>query len=185
MYIVMGMPGAGKTTVLAKAMEKKKGYEMVNYGDMIFELAKKKHKVKNRDEVRKLPPAKQKALQMEVEKRLIKLSNTIERIILDTHCSIKTPSGYLPGLPQRLLEKLKVDGLILISASIDEIMGRRARDETRIRDKEERAELEEHDFINRAMLSAYATMCGAPAIIIMNHEGKVEEAAEKLASILK
>ncbi|MEM4194977.1 MAG: AAA family ATPase, partial [Candidatus Anstonellales archaeon] len=96
-----------------------------------------------------------------------------------------TPSGYLPGLPQRLLEKLKVDGLILISASIDEIMGRRARDETRIRDKEERAELEEHDFINRAMLSAYATMCGAPAIIIMNHEGKVEEAAEKLASILK
>jgi adenylate kinase len=185
MYIVMGMPGAGKTTVLKKAMEKKKGYEVVNYGDMMVEIAQKKFKVKNRDEMRKLDFEKQKSLQLEVEKRLIKLSHTIDRIILDTHCSIKTPHGYLPGLPMRLLEKLKVDGLVLISADIDEIIRRRASDETRIRDKEEKHELEEHDFFNRAMLSAYAIMCGAPAIVIMNHDGKVEEAAEKLASILK
>ncbi len=181
----MGMPGAGKTTVLNKAMEKKKGYEIVNYGDMMLELAQKKFKVRNRDEIRKLDFEKQKNLQLEVEKRLVKLSLTIERIILDTHCSIKTPQGYLPGMPQRLLEKLKVDGLILVSANIDEIMERRAKDETRVRDREERHELEEHDFVNRAMLSAYAIMCGAPAIVIMNHDGKVEEAAEKLASILK
>ena len=185
MYIVMGMPGAGKTTVLKKVMEKKKGYEIVNYGDIMFESARKKFKVKTRDEIRKLDFEKQKSLQLEVEKIIIKLSRTIDRIILDTHCSIKTPRGYLPGLPMRLLEKLKVDGLVLISADIDEIIGRRNADETRIRDKEERHELQEHDFINRTMLCAYAIISGAPAVVIMNHDGKVNEAAEKLASILK
>ncbi len=185
MYIIMGMPGAGKTTVLKKAMEKKTGYEIVNYGDIMVASAQKKFKVKNRDEMRKLDFEKQKSLQLEVEKRIIKLSYTIDKIILDTHCSIKTPRGYLPGLPMRLLEKLKVDGLILISADMDEIIRRRNADETRIRDKEERHELEEHDFVNRAMLATYAVLCGAPAIVIMNHDGKVEEAAEKLASILK
>lgn len=185
MYIVMGMPGAGKTTVLSKAMEKKKGYEIVNYGDIMLETAYKKYNIGSRDEMRKLDVAKQKYLQRVVEKSLIKLSLTIDKIILDTHCSIKTTNGYLPGLPLRLLEKLKVDGLILISADLDEIIRRRTRDDTRARDREKRKELEEHDFINRAMLSAYAILCGAPLKIIMNHDQKVEEAAEELASFLK
>ena len=39
MIIVMGLPGAGKSTVLAAAA--KTDYKLVNYGDLMFDIASK------------------------------------------------------------------------------------------------------------------------------------------------
>ena len=179
MIIVMGLPGAGKSTMLSAAA--KTGYKIVNYGDLMFEIASKEGFVKHRDELRKMGTATQKKVQSAVGDALSKMNG---KIILDTHCSISTQSGYLPGLPQSLLSKLNVDRLVLINAPPEEILARRSSDATRVRDSETAESITEHDFVNRALLAAYSSISGAPSIIISNRQGKLEEAQKKLLSLL-
>ncbi|MDD5336959.1 MAG: adenylate kinase, partial [Candidatus ainarchaeum sp.] len=95
-----------------------------------------------------------------------------------------TPSGYFPGLPFQLLGKLKVDRLVLLSATVDEIFNRRKNDPTRSRNAN-REEIVEHDQMNRAYLAAYSAFTGAPATIIMNHDNRVGEAVAALAAVLE
>jgi len=113
----------------------------------------------------------------------LKLSKMDGKVILDTHCSIQTPSGYFPGLPFSLLGKLKVERLVLLSASVDEIYNRRKNDPTRSRSVN-RDEIIEHDQMNRAYLAAYSAFTGAPATIVMNHDNRVAEAVSSLAAAL-
>lgn len=180
MIIVMGLPGAGKSTVLSAATGS--GYRLLNYGDMMFDIARKKFGISARDEMRKLPPEAQKEVQAAVGDELAGLEG---KILLDTHCSISTPGGYLPGLPLSLLSKLHVDKLVLITAPVEEITARRQADKTRVRDSEPAESLLEHDQMNRALLAAYACATGAPAAIISNRQGKLDSAQAKFLSLLK
>ncbi len=181
MIIVMGVPGAGKTSVLKGVMERKQEYKIVNYGDLMLGVFGEKYGVKDRDEMRKTSVAQQKAVQKTVAERLSKMDG---KVILDTHCSIRTPKGYLPGLPFALLKKLKVDGLVLVSATVDEICGRRKKDKTRIREAN-KGEIAEHLEINFGYLAAYSAFTGAPATIIMSRDGKLPESVERFVSILE
>lgn len=176
MIIVMGLPGAGKSTVL-KGL--KTDYKMQNYGDLMLEIEKKEFGIKDRDEMRKLPIEKQKLAQKLVGDALAREKG---KFILDTHCSVATPSGFYPGLPFELLKKLKVDALVLITADVEEVAKRRTNDPTRIRDVDDVAL---HDQMNKAYLAAYSAFTGAPATVIKNKEGKVEEATAQLQALLK
>jgi len=182
MIIVMGAPGAGKSTVLQKAIEGTKGWRVLNWGDRMIELAKERGFCSSRDEMRKLPVEKQAALQEAVADSFAKEAG---KWILDTHCSINTPAGYYPGLPFRLLGKLKVDGLVLVEAPVKDIMRRRSADTSRVRDAQEKAGLEEHLSVNRSLLAAYSAFSGAPAVIIENADGKLDAAVAKLNALLK
>jgi len=176
MIIVMGLPGAGKSTVL-KGL--KTDYKMQNYGDLMLEIEKKEFGIKDRDDMRKLPIEKQKLAQKLVAKALAKETG---KFILDTHCSVATPSGYYPGLPFEFLKGIKVDCLVLITADIAEVVKRRTEDPTRIRDVDDIAL---HDQMNKAYLAAYSAFSGAPAVVITNRQGKAEEATAKLQALLK
>ena len=112
------------------------------------------------------------------------LSTRKENLIIDTHCTIKTPRGYLPGLPEYVLRELKPDQFVLIEATPDEILARRQRDKTRQRDVEEKKGIEEHQFMNRAMAMAYACLTGASVRIIENHQGELGKAAEAFYALL-
>ena len=179
MIIVMGLPGAGKSTVLAVAKEK--GWTVVNYGDMMMEIAKS-HGIADRDSLRKLPATKQKGIQKEVGEKLAHEKRA--NVILDTHCSINTPGGYLPGLPFDFLSKWQVERLVLVTAPIKDILGRRSKDKTRVRDDQSHESLVEHEDINRAYLAAYSVLTGAPAAIIVNADGQLEQTREKFAALL-
>lgn len=181
MIIVMGVPGAGKTSVLNGVMAKKPEYRIVNYGDLMLEIFKEKYNLQNRDEMRKASIVQQKAVQKAVA---IKLSKMEGKVILDTHCSIQTPKGYLPGLPFELLKKLKVERLVLVSATLDEIYGRRQNDKTRVREIN-KEDIAEHLEINTGYLAAYSAFTGAPAVIIMSRDGKLPESVERFASLLE
>lgn len=182
MIIVMGLPGAGKTTVLTKAKGRKPEYEIVNYGTMMFEIAKEKYHIGNRDQIRTLTSEQQKEVQKEVGIRLAKKEG---KTILDTHCSVLNPDKrfYLPGLPYSILKHLKVDMLVLITGDINEIAERRAGDKSRIRSVNPK-EIEEHDTVNRMMLSTYSVLSGAPLKIIVNRNGKVDEAVDDLLGVM-
>ncbi len=180
MIIVMGLPGAGKSTVLAVA--KDKGWEVVNYGDLMMEIAKEKHGVADRDNLRKLPAAKQKAIQKEVGEKLAREKRA--NVILDTHCSINTPGGYLPGLPFDFLSKWSVERLVLVTAPAKDVLARRAKDKTRVRDEQSAESLAEHEQMNRAYLACYSVLTGAPASIVVNADGQLEQTREKFSALL-
>lgn len=176
----MGVPGVGKSSVLDGVKRLKSEYKIINYGDLMLGIFKEKYRLQNRDEIRRASIVQQKAVQKAVALKLSKMSG---KTVLDTHCSIQTANGYLPGLPFDLLKKLKVERLILISAPIDEIYQRRKNDITRTREVS-KEEMVEHEKINYAYLAAYSAFCGAPASIILNCNHKLQEAIKKIASFL-
>lgn len=180
MIIVMGLPGAGKSSVLSGA--EGTGYSFLNYGTLMFEIAKERFGISHRDEMRRLPVGQQKQVQEAVAARL---SSEKGKAVLDTHCSVKTSRGYLPGLPFSLLEKLQVDAVVLLTANPEEILGRRKSDETRARDPESLESIMEHDLMNKSLLAAYAAHRGCPARIIYNHDGKLEDAVRQLRELLE
>jgi adenylate kinase len=180
MIIVMGVPGAGKSTVLKSAVEA--GWKVLNYGDLMMEIAKGEG-INDRDELRKQPIEFQKRIQKKVGEYLA--GEKKREVILDTHCSINTPKGYLPGLPFELLGQINVERLVYITASAQEIMKRRENDKTRVRNDQDLERLVEHDQINRAYLAAYSAFSGAPAKIIVNEQGKLEQACKQFKELLE
>ena len=180
MIIVMGLPGAGKTTLLKSLTNKE--YKIVNYGDLMFEIEKEKFGIENRDDMRKLPIEKQKLAQEMVGKKLAQMGKEKQKYLLDTHCSISTPSGFYPGLPFSLLKDLTVHALVLVTADVVQIQKRREKDSNRVRDKDDVAL---HDQMNKSYLASYSAFTGAPASIIKNEDGKLQEAINQLEDILR
>ena len=157
--VIAGIPGSGSTTVLSKVLEEL-DYLHVNYGDVMLEIAKDDGLVDNRDDLRKLSPDIQKEVQKNAAQSIREKSEQ-SNIIVDTHCTINTPSGFLPGLPKWVLDQLKPDMFILLEADGDEILKRRISDTTRNRDSERLKDIELHQEMNRAASMAYAVLTGA------------------------
>ncbi len=183
LIVVTGMPGAGSSTVVEEALKLKRGKESIvfkymNYGDVMYETAMETGLVANRDEMRTLPGEKQREIQMRACKKISKISESTN-LIIDTHCTVKMPLGYLPGLPEHVLRELKPDQFVLIEATTEEIAARRQKDKTRERDVEDKTSIEEHQFMNRVMSMAYACLTGASVKLIGNHDGGLDKAAEE------
>lgn len=183
LIVLTGIPGSGSTTVLNKTLEEV-DYLHLNYGDIMTEIALEKGLVENRDELRKLPAETQKEIQKEAGIR-IKEKSESENVIVDTHCTISTPAGFLPGLPKWVLEGLNPDTFILVEANPDEILYRRLNDETRERDVEKASEIQLHQEMNRAASMAYATLTGATVKIIYNHDNHLNSTVKKMVDLLK
>ncbi len=185
--ILTGIPGSGKTTVLEPALSalKKKGieYKSVNYGTVMFEIARDLGLVKDRDEMRKLEPEKQKKIQRAAGKKIASMA-TVSSVIVDTHCTINTPRGYLPGLPEWVLKEIMPDTIILVETDAKEIAKRRNKDATRVRDKESEEEIDEHQRMNRYAAVSYGVLTGSTTKIVYNNDKKLDEAAGDLAKVL-
>jgi adenylate kinase len=169
--VVTGIPGVGKTTVMKRAAEGI-DIEFVTFGTVMIDIAKEQGLVKDRDEMRKLTVNQQKDLQIKTAEKVSKMKN----VIVDTHCTIKTPKGYMPGLPEWVVKKLNPDTILLIEASPEEIYNRRINDETRNRDPDSIEKINEHQQMNRAVAMAYSAITGATVKIINNHDNAIDEA---------
>jgi len=181
--VVAGIPGSGSTTILENALENLE-YTHVNYGDVMLLIAQEMGLANDRDSIRKLSPDVQKEIQRKAAKD-IKERSKESNIIVDTHCTIKTPHGFLPGLPKWVLEELQPDQFVLIEADGDEIILRRINDTSRIRDVEKLKDIDLHQQMNRAVSMAYAALTGATVQIIMNHDNQLDESVEEIIRTLK
>lgn len=181
--VVAGIPGSGSTTVLENAL-KNLEYTHVNYGDVMLLIAQEMGLADDRDSIRKLSPDVQKEIQRKAAKD-IKERSKETNIIVDTHCTIKTPHGFLPGLPKWVLEELQPDQFVLIEADGDEIILRRINDTSRIRDVEKLKDINLHQQMNRAVSMAYAALTGATVQIIMNHDNRLDESVEEIIRTLE
>lgn len=178
--VVTGIPGVGKTTVMQKAAEGM-NITFVTFGTVMIDLAKEMKLVKDRDEMRKLTLEQQKKLQIKTAEKVAKMKN----VILDTHCTVKTPKGYMPGLPEWVVKKLNPTAIVLVEADPKEIYNRRAKDKTRNRDPDTVEQIAEHQQINRAAAMAYAALTGSTVKIVFNHDDALDEAVKQASPVLK
>lgn len=183
LVVLTGIPGSGSSTLLNRALEEV-DYLHLNYGDIMTEIAIEEKIVEDRDQLRKLPAETQKIIQEKAAKRIKEKSET-ENVIVDTHCTISTPSGYLPGLPVWVLNELNPDMFVLVEANADEIIYRRLNDDTRSRDIEKAKYIDRHQEMNRAASMAYAVLTGATVKIIENHDNHLDATVSNLVEVLK
>lgn len=188
--IVTGIPGSGKTTVcdFVEKLGKEAGLEVhvVNYGTAMVELLKKYERQMGRDAMRKTSADFQHRLQTDAAKAIAEKTKDWKGVkIVDTHMSINTPQGYLPGLPYHVLQILQPSMFVLVEAKPGEISSRRMKDTTRKRDESVEDAVKEELLFSRLLAGACAILTGAPIKIVINAEGKQEEAAREILKTLK
>ncbi|RLG21908.1 adenylate kinase [Candidatus Micrarchaeota archaeon] len=185
-HIIVGVPGAGKSFVLGKALEGHEGkYKVLTFGTLMLEMAKEMGLADDRDKLRYLPKEKVDEMRLKIAE---KIAAEEKDVILDTHASMKTPQGYAPGLPFEVLEKLKPKTIIIIEGRAEEIMERRKTDQEKgLRNRADfgnEKDIEEWQRINRAFVAAYCAKAGSNLVIILNEQGNADEAAKKLREVL-
>ncbi|WP_449463135.1 adenylate kinase [Tardisphaera miroshnichenkoae] len=188
--VVVGVPGVGKTTVLNEVVRQAKeaGIQLtvLNFGDVMFELATSQGLVEDRDQIRKLRVDTQIALQAEAAREIARRAAS-GSIILDTHAIIKTNEGYWPGLPEPVIRALHPNHIVVVEADPEAIVARRAKDQG-IRNRSDDQTVEELRFtmeVNRQAAISSAVLSGASVLFVKNEEGKASEAASKIVSLLK
>ena len=183
--IIVGIPGVGKTTVVSRVVdllkEKKISVSVSIFGTVMFEEAKKKG-LKSRDDLRKLSVKEQRELQSMAAKKIASITD--DAVIVDTHAFISTKEGFYPGLPHNVLEILNPDSFIMITARPEEIYNRRMTDTTRTRDIVSIDTIKKELDVTSAMLSTCSILCGSPIKMVLNTEGKVDEAAKGILSAM-
>jgi adenylate kinase len=183
--VVVGIPGVGKTTVVSKVVEKlnalNKSVSVHSFGTVMFEEAKE-NGLKDRDDLRKLTVEEQKNLQKKAAEKIAEHQENI--VIIDTHAFISTKEGYYPGLPHYVIQILKPTHFIAVSAKPDEIYNRRTNDDTRDRDIISIGSIKEELDVQDAMLSSCSVLSGSPMKVVLNTEGKVEEAADSIINAI-
>ena len=179
--IFVGIPGVGKTTLLTKMVEilkdHKKNVVVINYGSLMFDVAKE-NGLTDRDQLRKLSVSEQQRLQKIAAEKIA--GHEEEVVIIDTHAFISSPEGYYPGLPEHVLKIIKPDNFVSVSAKPEEIYNRRMKDNTRSRDNITLANIKKELDVQSGMMSACAVITGSPVRLVLNGEGKIDEAADKI-----
>ncbi|BCS92097.1 MULTISPECIES: adenylate kinase [Metallosphaera] len=189
--IVTGIPGVGKTTILNTIKEilskENSKFLIMNYGDYMLKTAMELKYVNNRDEMRKLPLAVQRQLQLEAAKNIYKDASSLGDGLsfLDTHAVVRTPGGYLPGLPKHIVEILQPQVIFLIESDPELILKRQENDKTRARtDYSDPAVIRETMDFARYSAMASAVLVGASVKVVKNVEGDPSIAAHQIIKSL-
>jgi adenylate kinase len=189
LVIVTGVPGVGKTTVLSSAIDicKKRGMDVkhVNYGDVMLDLAMAKGLVKDRDEMRTLPIKEQINLQLKAAKKICFIAKK-SNVILDTHMFIRTPNGYMPGIPSWVAESLLPDSVVLLEADPESISKRRRKDlGIRIREEDAPSKINEHQLMGKGGAATISVLTGCTIVMVDNREGGHMDAGAAIADLFK
>ena len=183
--VLVGIPGVGKTSLLTMIVDilqnKNIQVKVISFGTLMFDVAKA-NGLQDRDGLRKLPISEQQNLQKIAAEKIA--TQTEDIVIIDTHAFITSTEGYYPGLPEYVLKIIKPSNFISVAAKPEEIYNRRMQDETRIRDNITLINIRKELEYQTGMISACAVITGTPVRHILNDEGKIDEAADKIISAL-
>ncbi len=190
--VLTAVPGAGKSTIIKKIGELRGEIKTVNFGNVMFEVAKEEHGIADRDLMRsKLSPEDYRSVQALAAKKISQMKGDI---IVDTHCSILTPRGYYPGLPEEVVKRLEPDVIVLLEYNPTEIAKRRAKDigssERTGREVETGETIKLQQQMNRSYAAAYATLAQSSVKIISLREKErykfehAETASKKIVELL-
>lgn len=185
LILLVGTPGAGKSTILQAFREKEPDLWIVNLGDILFQIANEKRGIVDREQHGMMSEDE---IKQDREEAFNKIIADKRDAIIDTHLSIKYGRRYIPGVTIKELEHIRIKAIIYIDATSKEIWQRRQNDSSKpgrrnVNDTE--AEVEEQRNINLAILSSCAIYLSIPIYIIYNSDGKQAEAVTELEKIVK
>ncbi|MDE1860285.1 MAG: AAA family ATPase [Candidatus Micrarchaeota archaeon] len=178
--ITTGTPGSGKSTILKQISDVK----IVSLADEMLSVAQKgSNGLTDRDKLRSLSDEEI----VKIRAAALRHINSMrDNSIIDTHASVKKGTRYVPGLTMDGLGSLnRVEAIIYIDATADEIINRRKKDKTRVREEESKGEIEEQRIVNISLISAFAFSLSIPIYIVDNKEGKVDFAVAEVKRIAK
>ncbi|MFB6100004.1 MAG: adenylate kinase [Candidatus Nanohalobium sp.] len=184
--ILVGLSGVGKGTVLEEAMMlSDKDYKVINYGDRMFETAEEQGLAEHRDEMKNIDTETYKEIQADAAESIFEDAEE-QDVIVETHAAIKSPYGYIPGLPKWVAENLEPEKIIMLDASSEAIYSR-SQEADRDRDTEKAGVegIQEYRETAKQMASAVSILTGAYFKIIKNRDGQAEAAAEELVETLQ
>ncbi len=179
--ILVGIPGSGKSTVLKTLKDVSPSITIVNYDEVMLREAL--FQGFERDFLRKMSIEKQQEIGLAASLKIAQKSQGIT--IVDTHACIKTPVGYCPVIPLKILNALNPKALVLVQCSPSLLVERRAQDSLRQRDEEELHELALHQELTRAYLAAASTLTGAVLCVVNNDSESITENIQPLVKLIQ
>src|SRR3972149_3078864 len=120
--IIFGIGGVGKTSVVNEVI-KAFPIERLLWGNYAVEMAKQEKIIEEYDQLRLQNTAVQKRLQLKVAKLFAEKMNSAPEInyLIETHAALKTPQGYFLGCNFEILQLLKPDLIIVVTAVPEKI----------------------------------------------------------------
>ncbi len=184
LILVTGTPGAGKSTILDD-LGRRKPINLVNLGNIMLDIAKEKHGIKDREDLGRMT---EEQIKQNREDAFTEIINNKKDTIIDTHLTIKYGRRYVPGVTIEELQKIRIKAIVYIDATAKEIWNRRHNDASKagrrnVSDTE--AEIDEQKAVNLAILSSCAIYLSIPIYIIYNSDGKMADAESELEKIVR
>lgn len=175
LVIVVGHNGSGKSTLM-EPLGKSGKYVVVNLGEVMHDLARKKKLVKHPDQIKELDDETQEDLRNEAVRHVSKMKG---HVILDTHSAAEQHGRFIPGLHHYLSSHFKhAAGFLYVDADSDTILKRTNKG------KKEKFTINMQKSINLAILSYYSSQLGIPLYVVNNNDGKLEEARAQVSKHL-
>lgn len=184
LILVLGAQGAGKTTVVKRAIEKvKRDYQIINFGSVLQEVIGGS----DRDKFRRETSIGKFWNIQEATAKEIKEGAGKEDVVVTSHGVLYKKAGWYPGFPKNVLEILKPKMIVVIEAKPKNIVKRREKGGTegRTRDKTPKEVVKEEQESTKMISFACSMYSGATVKIIENKEGKIDKAASELAEALR
>jgi adenylate kinase len=157
--VVVGVPGVGKTSLSHHAAQSL-GYNHINYGELMLQLASKSELASTLEGMFQLPLD----LQHRIWLKAASLIKDQEDVLVDLHGLDRSSKGYLISLP---VEILSPQIIILVEASFEDIIRRRIHDKSKSRPLEN---IKEHMMLLRVAMANCSALMGCPLVILENND---------------
>ena len=178
--LVLGSPGAGKTTFINSVNAETRNFEVVNIGTLMAEEVKSQNIP--RDRLRYLPTEKIRELRKAAFSKIAKMKGTV---IVDTHATVEKGNKFIFGLPINDLQYMgSIRGIIYVDASPDELIKRRSTDTVRKRENDDEEVLNLQRHLNLSVVTLYGSTYDIPVYILHNKEGGLEAAKADFKSFI-
>lgn len=187
-YIIGGINGSGKTSISTRALELGAKFNLVHAGRHFAQVMNSRGLNVNLDTIRLFESKDAYTdIQIEVFRKVLQESESLSRqkALVDSHYAMRMKFGYVEGFPKEFLEMLRPKALFLVEASPQEIRSRWELDKTRRRGYDFEQNVEEMLQKEREYAQTCSKQSGAPLHIILNENGKLEEATREFIKNLK
>jgi adenylate kinase len=179
LYVVCGQSGVGKSTVIAKVAEGRDDLTILNFGERILAMALRRGVLSNPGDMASLGPETLSRLQMDASRHIHELGG---EVILDMHLTVKTPMGFIAGMPKVVMDTLQPALIVLLEADPYEILKRRMTGKSDLDADESLKDIQERADFDRAAAISIAIDLGIPIKILKNRNA--DETADMLAGLL-